>query len=65
MDKEIVSDYIKAEKGVFTFSHSSGEQIQDAPFVYCPNYIGKVAYVVRRHERQVGVRAREESSHWA
>ena len=53
MANEIVGDNIKAEKGAFAFSHPSGEQIQDAPFVYCPNLIAKAADVVHHHERQV------------
>ena len=52
MANEIVGDNIKAEKGAFTFSHGKGEEIRNAPFVYCPNLISKVSDMVRHHERQ-------------
>ena len=52
MANEIVGDNIKAEKGAFTFSHGKGEEIRDAPFVYCPNLISKVSDMVCHHERQ-------------
>ena len=52
MANEIVGDNIEAEKGAFTFSHGKGEEIRDAPFVYCPNLISKVSDMVYHHERQ-------------
>ena len=53
MAREIVGDNLTAEKGAFTFSlgKGGGEVIKEAPFVYCPNLIAKVADCVE-HKRQ-------------
>ena len=52
MANEIMGDNIKAEMGAFTFPHGKGEEIRDAPFVYCPNLISKVSDMICHHERQ-------------
>ena len=45
MAMEIVGDNLAAERGAFTFSQGKGggEVVKEAPFVYCPNLIARVA----------------------
>jgi len=47
---EAVGDNITAEMGPFNFpTDGGGEEIQEAPFVYVPNLIAKVAYTLTHH----------------
>ena len=54
MAREIVGDNLAAERGAFTFSlgKGGGEVVKEAPFVYCPNLIAKVADCVEHNKRQ-------------
>ena len=50
----IIGDNISAEKGAFTFTVDTVQDIREVPFVYCPNLIAKVAKVadtVNHHNR--------------
>ena len=50
--EEIVGDNIVAEIGAFTFNlKDGGEEIREAPFVYVPNLIRKVADVIEQHSK--------------
>ena len=49
--KELVGDNITAEKGAFSFPVDKGEEIREAPFVYCTNLIARVADTICNHER--------------
>ena len=48
---DLVGDNITAEKGAFSFCGHKGEEIREAPFVYCPDLIARVADTVHNHER--------------
>ena len=54
MANEIVGDNLAAERGAFSFSQGKGggEVLKEAPFVYCPNLIAKVADCVEHNKRQ-------------
>lgn len=40
-----------AERGAFTFSVDSGEEIKAVPFVYSPNLMIAIAELVDKHDR--------------
>ena len=49
-----MGDNRAAEKGAFTFTQGKGggEVVREAPFVYSPNVIAKVADCVEHNKRQ-------------
>ena len=50
--KTIAGTNLKAELGAFSFSgDGGGEVIREAPFVYVPNLIAKVANMIASYER--------------
>ena len=55
MANEIVGENLAAERGAFTFpqgkASGGGEVVKEAPFVYCPNLIAKVADCVEHNKR--------------
>lgn len=54
MATEIVGDNLVAEKGAFTFPiEKGGEEIHEAPFVYCRSLIAAVADTIEKHNRQI------------
>ena len=54
MATEIVGDNLVAEKGAFTFPiEKGGEEIREAPFVYCRSLIAAVADTIEKHNRQI------------
>ena len=64
MANEIVGDNLAAEKGAFTFSQGKGgaDVIREAPFVYCPNLIAKVADCIEHHKRQALITNNQDTS---
>ena len=48
---DLVGDNITAEKGAFSFTVDKGEEIREAPFVYCTNLMPRVADTIHNHER--------------
>ena len=50
----IVGENLVAERGAFIFpTDKDGDEVREAPFVYVPNLIAKIADAVAQHERQV------------
>ena len=49
---DIIGDNMEAEKGAFIFSREGGgEETREAPFVYVPNIVCKVADLLTHNER--------------
>ena len=51
MAKDLVGDNYKVENVPFSFTVDGREVIKEAPFVYVPNLIQKVADVATSHEK--------------
>ena len=49
--KELLGDNITAEKGALSFSVDKSEEIREAPFVYCTNFIARVSDTICNHKR--------------
>ncbi len=51
MAKLSQSHNLEAERGAFTFSVDSGEEIKEVQFVYYPNLMIVIAELVDKHDR--------------
>lgn len=52
----VSDDNLVAERGAFTFSADSGEEIKEVPFVYSPNLMMAIAELVDKHNRCLTIR---------